>query len=192
MWLVAGLGNVGSQYAQNRHNVGFMVADLIAETYGFAPWKKKFQGQLADGKVGEDRLLLLKPETYMNLSGQAVGEAARFHKIAPANVLVFHDELDLPAGKIRVKLGGGHGGHNGLRSIDAALTPNYHRVRVGIGRPEHKEQVHSYVLNDFSQSDRQWLEPLLKSLVKHLPLLLKGDEASYQNKIALDVGSIAK
>lgn len=186
MWLLVGLGNPGSGYARHRHNVGFMAIDEIAGLCEFTPWKSKFQGKLAEGKHGRQKLLALKPDTYMNLSGQAVGEAMRFHKIEPANVVVFHDDLDLAKGKIRVKLGGGHGGHNGLRSIDSHITPNYIRVRIGIGHPGKKELVHGYVLQDFSVEDMDWVKPVLKSIATHLPLLLDGNEAEFLNKIALE------
>lgn len=186
MWLLVGLGNPGSGYARHRHNVGFMVVDEIAHAGEFSPWKSKFQGKLAEGKLGREKLLVLKPDTYMNLSGQSVGEAMRFHKMEPAKVVVFHDDLDLAKGKVRVKIGGGHGGHNGLRSIDSHITPEYIRVRIGIGHPGRKDLVHSYVLQDFTADDMEWIKPLLKSLSAHLPLLLEGNEAEFLNKITLD------
>jgi PTH1 family peptidyl-tRNA hydrolase len=187
MWLLVGLGNPGSGYARNRHNVGFMALDEIAKHIGCGPWKAKFQGRLTEGRIGRQKVLLLKPETYMNLSGQSVGEALHFHKIEPENLIVFHDDLDLAAGKVRVKLGGGHGGHNGLRSLDAHIGPSYHRVRLGIGHPGAKELVHGYVLQDFAAEDTLWLKLLLKALGDNINLLLEGDEAGYMNKLALAV-----
>ena len=185
MFLLVGLGNYGSEYAHNRHNIGFMAVDHFADKSEFGAWKRKFQGQLGEGKIGRHRFICLKPETYMNLSGQSVSQVAHFYKIPLENIIVFHDDLDLAAGKIRVKKGGGHGGHNGLRSIDSHMGADYHRVRMGIGRPATPEAVHSYVLNDFSKAERVWLDPLLDALAKHLPLLLDGNEAGYMNKIAL-------
>ena len=185
MLLLVGLGNPGSGYARQRHNVGFMAVDAIAHAHGFSPWKSKFQGKVSEGTIGRQKVLCLKPDTYMNLSGQSVGEAARFHKIDPADIFVFHDDLDLAKGKLRTKLGGGHGGHNGLRSIDAHLGPNYHRARLGIGHPGSKELVHGYVLADFSSDDQEWLKPTLKSVAEHLPLWLDGDEAGFMNKVTL-------
>ena len=192
MYLLVGLGNPGSGYARHRHNVGFMAVDEIARSFEFGPWKSKFQGRFSEGKFGREKLLCLKPDTYMNLSGQSVGEAMRFLKIAPENVFVFHDDLDLARGKIRTKLGGGHGGHNGLRSIDQHIGAEYHRVRIGIGHPGSKELVHGYVLQEFSRDDETWLAPTLKSLSDHLALLLEGKEADYLNKIALDVREVTK
>jgi len=154
MLLLVGLGNPGTGYARHRHNIGFMAVDEIAHVHGFSPWKSKFQGKLAEGKFGTEKTLLLKPDTYMNLSGQSVAEAVRFHKMELAQVIVFHDDLDLAPGKVRTKLGGGHGGHNGLRSIDGILGADYHRVRLGIGHPGRKDLVHSYVLNDFAPMKR--------------------------------------
>src|SRR6056297_3617388 len=154
MLLFAGLGNPGTKYAGNRHNIGFMALDRIAADHGFGPWKAKFQGEIAEGRLGGEKLLLLKPMTYMNLSGQSVGEAMRFYKLAPGDVTVFHDELDLAPGKVRVKTGGGHAGHNGLRSIHQHIGESYARVRLGIGHPGRKELVSHYVLQDFPKSER--------------------------------------
>jgi PTH1 family peptidyl-tRNA hydrolase len=159
MLLLVGLGNPGSGYAKNRHNVGFMALDLIGRALEASAWKAKFQGQIAEARLGDDKVILLKPETFMNLSGQSVGEAARFYKIDPQDVIVFHDELDVQGGKMRIKIGGGHGGHNGLRSIDAAIGQNYKRVRIGIGHPGDKALVHGHVLGDFSgEWNRKWLD----------------------------------
>ena len=153
MQIFVGLGNPGGQYAGNRHNIGFMAVDRIAEAHGFGPWKSRFQGRVAEGRLGGDKLLLLKPDTFMNRSGQAVGEAMRFYKLAAEDVTVFHDELDLAPGKCRVKTGGGHAGHNGLRSIHGHIGEAYHRVRLGIGHPGRKELVSGYVLHDFAKAD---------------------------------------
>ena len=160
MQLFVGLGNPGASYAGNRHNIGFMAVDRIASDHGFGPWRGKFQGSLAEGRLGSERVILLKPETFMNRSGASVGEAMRFFKLEPADVTVFHDELDLAPGKLRVKQGGGHAGHNGLRSIHSVIGPDYARVRLGIGHPGHKDAVSGYVLHDFAKADADWLEDL--------------------------------
>lgn len=192
MFLLVGLGNPGTGYARHRHNVGFMAVDAIASLHGFSPFKAKFQGRLADGKLGRHKVLLLKPDTYMNLSGQSVQEAAHFHKIPLENVIVFHDDLDLAKGKVRVKTGGGHGGHNGLRSIDAMCGADYHRVRIGIGHPGSKELVHGYVLSDFAADDKDWLAALLKGVAENISLLTDSDEAGFMNKLALAVKPAVK
>lgn len=188
MWLLVGLGNPGAGYAGNRHNIGFMAADVIALRYRCGPWKAKFQGRLAEGTVGDHRILLLKPDTYMNLSGQSVGEVVRFYKIPLDRVIVFHDDLDLPPGKVRVKTGGGSGGHNGLKSLDATLGPDYRRVRLGIGHPGAKELVHGYVLHDFAKEDTRWLIPLLDAAADNLPLLLDGKAPDYAQRLTLSPG----
>ena len=157
MKLFVGLGNPGVKYAGNRHNIGFMAMDRLAADHGFAPWRKAFQGMAADGRLGDDRVVLLKPGTFMNLSGQSVGEAMRFFKLTPADVTVFHDELDLAPGKLRLKQGGGHAGHNGLRSLHEHIGEAYGRVRLGIGHPGHKDAVAAYVLHDFAKADQAWL-----------------------------------
>ena len=185
MRLFVGLGNPGSRYARHRHNVGFMAVDAIARAHDAAPWRQRFQGSTAEAVIGGERLLLLKPATYMNESGRAVAEAQRFFKIALADVIVFHDELDLAPGKLRVKLGGGNAGHNGLRSITAQCGNAYRRVRIGIGHPGHKDLVHSYVLSDFAKAEEPWVEDLCGACADFAPLLAKGDEASFQNKIHL-------
>jgi PTH1 family peptidyl-tRNA hydrolase len=192
MWLLVGLGNPGTGYARHRHNVGFMAVDEIAKSHAFGTWKGKFQGKLSDGKFGREKVVCLKPDTYMNLSGQAVAEAVNFHKLDPKNVIVFHDDLDLAKGKVRTKVGGGHGGHNGLRSIDAHIGVNYQRVRLGIGHPGAKELVHGYVLSDFSTEDKEWLPLMLKSVSIHLELLLEGNEAEFLNKITLATKPVIK
>lgn len=192
MWLLVGLGNPGTGYVRQRHNVGFMAVDTVAKSLEASPWKTKFHGRLSEAKFGREKLLLLKPDTYMNLSGQAVAEAANFHKIEPKQVVVFHDDLDLAKGKVRTKIGGGHGGHNGLRSIDAHIGANYQRVRLGIGHPGKKELVHGYVLSDFTAEDKEWLEPMLKNVATFLPLLLEDNEAEFLNKITLATKPPAK
>lgn len=185
MMLVAGLGNPGGRYAGNRHNIGFMAIDEIARDPAFSPFSKKFSGEIAEGVIDGEKIVLLKPLTFMNESGRSVGEAARFFKIEPKDVVVIHDELDLAAGRVRVKTGGGHGGHNGLRSIDAHLgTRDYKRVRLGIGHPGHKDQVSPYVLSDFHKVDREWLDPLIENVRRHFGLLVKGDDALFMNRLA--------
>jgi PTH1 family peptidyl-tRNA hydrolase len=185
MRLFVGLGNPGSRYARNRHNVGFMAVDAIARAHGAAPWRRRFQGEAAEAVVGGERLLLLKPQTYMNESGRSVAEAQRFYKVDLADVIVFHDELDLAPAKVRVKLGGGNAGHNGLRSITAQCGNDYRRVRIGIGHPGDKDLVHAYVLSDFAKSEEAWVEDLCRACADAAPLLAKGDDASFQNKVHL-------
>lgn len=183
--LAVGLGNPGAAYAGNRHNIGFMAVDAIADRYGWGPFRRRFQGEMAEGSLGGRRVLLLKPTTYMNESGQAVSAAVRFFKIDVADVLVFHDELDLAAGKLRVKRGGGHAGHNGIRSIAAHLGPAFRRVRLGIGHPGDKDRVTGHVLKDFAKSDVAWVDPLLDAVAEHFPLLARGDDAGFMSKVAL-------
>lgn len=187
MQIFVGLGNPGAKYAGNRHNIGFMAVDRIAEAHGFGPWKSRFQGRVAEGRLGGDKLLLLKPDTFMNRSGQAVGEAMRFYKLAAEDVTVFHDELDLAPGKCRVKTGGGHAGHNGLRSIHGHIGEAYHRVRLGIGHPGRKELVSGYVLHDFAKADGDWLEPLLTGISQGADDLARGDRSKFLNAVALQV-----
>lgn len=187
MKLFVGLGNPGAKYAGNRHNIGFMALDQIASDHSFAPWRKKFQGQLSEGRLGREKVILLKPETFMNLSGQSVGEAMRFFKLAPADITVFHDELDLVPGKCRVKMGGGHAGHNGLRSIHQHIGAEYQRVRLGIGHPGHKDRVAAYVLHDFSKADEAWLDDVLRGIGDGAPHLADGDAARFMNAVALRV-----
>src|SRR5919198_2325228 len=160
MKLLVGLGNPGAKYARNRHNVGFMAVDRIADRHGFAPWRRRFQGEVAESTLAGERVLLLKPGTYMNESGRAVGEATRFLKIPDSDVVVFYDEIDLAPGKLKVKTGGGNAGHNGLRSLSAHIGNDYIRVRIGVGHPGHKDLVHAYVLNDFAEDERPWVEAL--------------------------------
>lgn len=185
MRLVVGLGNPGSGYAKNRHNVGFMAVDDIVRRHGFGPWRAKFQGQISEGSIGGDKVLVLKPETYMNLSGQSVSAALRFHKLTLDDVIVLHDELDLAPGRIRVKKGGGAGGHNGLKSIDAHLGKDYWRLRIGIGHPGDRERVTGHVLSDFAKAESVWLDPLLDALAEHLPLLLTGQDSQFVNKVTV-------
>ncbi|MDE9449694.1 aminoacyl-tRNA hydrolase [Aliiroseovarius sp. Z3] len=183
MKMFVGLGNPGPKYAGNRHNIGFMALDGIAEEHGFAPWRGKFQGALTEGRLGHEKVLLLKPETFMNLSGQSVGEAMRFYKLTPDDLIVFHDELDLAPGKVRVKKGGGHAGHNGLRSIHAHIGPDYTRVRMGIGHPGNKNAVSSYVLRDFSKADESWLDDVLRGCADGAADLAEGDSGKFMNAI---------
>lgn len=187
MKLFVGLGNPGSKYAGNRHNIGFMALDRIASDHSFAPWRSKFQGKLSEGRLGREKVMLLKPETFMNLSGQSVGEAMRFFKLEPADITVFHDELDLAPGKCRVKTGGGHAGHNGLRSLHQHIGPEYQRVRLGIGHPGHKDRVSAYVLHDFAKSDADWLDDVLRGIGDGAPHLADGDAARFMNAVALRV-----
>lgn len=184
MLLLVGLGNPGSEHRRQRHNVGFMAVDAIAEHHNFQPFRKRFQGEISEGVLDGTKTLLLKPQTYMNLSGKSVGEAAHFYKLPPAQVVVVHDELDLAAGKIRMKTGGGHAGHNGLRSIDAALGPNYRRLRIGIGHPG-KDMVLGYVLQNFHTDERVWLDPLLDAMAAEAGYLAKNDDTGFMTKVAL-------
>lgn len=183
--LLVGLGNPGDRYAANRHNIGFRAIDAIARVHSFAPFRSRFQGELAAGRLDERELLAFKPMTFMNDSGRPVAAAARFFKIPVEDIIVFHDEIDLAAGKVRVKRGGGAAGHNGLRSIDAHLGPDYRRVRLGIGHPGAKERVVGHVLADFAEADGSWLEPLLDAVARHVGLLLAGNEGEYMSKVAL-------
>lgn len=185
MLLIAGLGNPGLEYQDNRHNIGFMAVDEINRKYHFSPWNKKFQALISDGTIEGEKVLLIKPQTFMNLSGQAVGEAMRFYKLQPENIIVIHDELDLVPGKLRVKVGGSSGGHNGIKSIDAHCGNQYRRIRIGIGHPEFKEQVTNHVLGNFSKTDHEWLDPLLTALADNLALLVKGKDSLFMNKISL-------
>ncbi|MEK9967650.1 MAG: aminoacyl-tRNA hydrolase [Ferrovibrio sp.] len=184
MLLLVGLGNPGSEHRRQRHNVGFMAVDAIAERHNFQPFKKRFQGEIAEGVLDGKKTLLLKPLTYMNLSGKSVGEAAHFYKLPPAQVVVVHDELDLAAGKIRMKTGGGHAGHNGLRSVDAAIGPNYRRLRIGIGHPG-KDRVLGYVLQNFASDEHDWLDPLLNAMASEAGYLARDDDAGFMTKVAL-------
>lgn len=187
MKLFVGLGNPGSKYARTRHNIGFMAVDRIAEEHGFAPWRSKFQGEMSEGRLGREKVILLKPQTFMNLSGQSVGEAMRFHKLSPEDVMVFHDELDLAPGKCRLKTGGGHAGHNGLRSIHQHIGEAYDRVRLGIGHPGHKDRVSGYVLHDFAKVEEGWLDDMMRGIADGAAALADGDGAKFMNAVALRV-----
>lgn len=186
MLLLVGLGNPGDKYARQRHNVGFMAADAVARAHSFPAWRSKFSALTSEGRLGDERVVLLKPQTWMNRSGYAVAQAAQFFKLAPSEIVAFHDELDLAPGKVRIKTGGGVAGHNGLRSLAEQLgTTDFRRVRIGIGHPGHKEQVLGHVLGDFSADDKAWLLPLLDALAAAAPLIAAGDDAGAMNKIAL-------
>jgi len=185
MQLFVGLGNPGSKYARNRHNIGFLAVDEIARRHGFAPWRRRFQGETSEGVLDHERVILLKPTTYMNESGRAVQEAANFFKLAAGQVTVFQDELELPPAKVRVKVGGGIAGHNGLRSISSHIGNEYRRVRLGIGHPGVKELVHSHVLSDFAKDDLGWLAALCEALADNAGLLAMGRDSTFQNKVHL-------
>ncbi|MEO1139145.1 MAG: aminoacyl-tRNA hydrolase [Pseudomonadota bacterium] len=187
MLLFVGLGNPGTKYAKNRHNIGYMAVDRMAEDHGFAPWRSKFQGQLTEGRMGSEKVLLLKPETFMNLSGQSVGEAMRFYKLTPEDVVIFHDEIDLAPGKCRVKQGGGHAGHNGLRSIHQHIGASYGRVRLGVGHPGRKELVPTYVLQNFAKSDAEWLDDVIRGVSDGAPDLAAGRNDKFLNAVSLRV-----
>jgi PTH1 family peptidyl-tRNA hydrolase len=185
MRLFVGLGNPGAKYAANRHNIGFLAIEEIARRHRFAPWRTRFQGQISEGTIGDERVMLLRPQTYMNESGQSVGEAMRFFKIALGDISVFHDELDLAPAKMRVKIGGGNAGHNGLRSITAHCGNDYRRVRLGIGHPGDKGLVYPFVLGDFAKAEWPWVEDLCIACSDAAPLLASGEDASFQNKVHL-------
>lgn len=187
MKLIVGLGNPGAKYACNRHNIGFMALDMIASDHGFGPWKQKFQGLVTEGRFGSDRTVLLKPETFMNNSGQSVAAAMKFHKIDAEDVVVFHDELDLAPGKIRFKMSGGHAGHNGLRSIHAHIGADYGRIRMGVGHPGHKDRVAGFVLSDFAKAEQDWLDDVLRGCADGTPSLAAGDPPKFMNAVALRV-----
>jgi PTH1 family peptidyl-tRNA hydrolase len=185
MLLFVGLGNPGERHVRNRHNIGFMAVEAIAKRHGIGPWRRRFQGVACEGPVGGERVQLLLPGTFMNESGRAVTEAVHFYKLALSEVVVFHDELDLPPAKVRVKTGGGIAGHNGLRSISAHVGNEYRRVRIGIGHPGVKEMVHPYVLSDFPKAERAWVEALTGIIADNAELLARGEDASFQNKVHL-------
>ena len=185
MLLLVGLGNPGAGYVGNRHNIGFTVVQEIAKRHGIGPWRRRFQGVACEGPIGGERVLLLLPGTYMNESGRAVAEAAQFYKLPPGGITVFHDEIELPPGKVRVKVGGGIAGHNGLRSISEHIGNDYRRVRFGIGHPGHKDLVEQYVLSDFAKSERAWVEALTGILADNVDLLVRGEDPSFQNKVHL-------
>lgn len=184
MLLLVGLGNPGPKYAGHRHNIGFMAVDAIARAHGFGPWKKKFQGELAEGHIDGVRTLILKPQTFMNESGRSVGEAANFHKLSPTDIVAFYDEIDLAPGRFRMKRGGGAAGHNGIRSIIASpVGEGFRRARLGVGHPGAKELVHHYVLSDFAKSDAEWVSKLLDACAKAAPLLAQGEDDKYQGEV---------
>ena len=185
MLLLVGLGNPGARYAGNRHNVGFLAVQEIAKRHGLGPWRRRFAGVACEGPLGGVRTLLLLPGTYMNESGRAVAEAAHFYKLSPADIAVFHDEIDLPPGKVRVKIGGGIAGHNGLRSISEHIGNDYRRVRIGVGHPGDKDMVQHYVLSDFAKSDRDWVDALVAIIGENADLIARGQDASFQNKVHL-------
>ena len=184
MLLFVGLGNPGAKHAANRHNIGFMVVQAIAKTHRFAPWRRRFQGVATEGAIGQEKVLLLLPGTYMNESGRAVAEAMHFYKLPLSDLAVFHDEIELPPAKVRVKVGGGIAGHNGLRSISAHVGNDYKRVRLGVGHPG-KELVHGHVLSDFSKADRAWVEALCDVVAANAELIAMAKDASFQNKVHL-------
>jgi PTH1 family peptidyl-tRNA hydrolase len=185
MLLLVGLGNPGARFARNRHNIGFMAVDAIAKKHDIGPWRRRFQGVAAEGQLTGERVLLLLPGTYMNESGRAVAEAAHFYKLGLFEIVVFHDEIDLAPGKVRVKTGGGIAGHNGLRSISAHIGNDFRRVRIGVGHPGVKDLVHSYVLSDFGKDERPWVGALCELIAANADLLAKGQDATFQNKVHL-------
>ena len=183
MWLVAGLGNPGTQYAHTRHNIGFMAADALARRYSFTPFRPKMKGQIATGSIADDKVILIKPETFMNLSGEAVQAAGTFYRIGPDCTIVIHDDMDLPVGKVKVKRGGSAGGHNGLKSIDSKIGPDYLRVRIGIGRPDSKDQIVDWVLTPFPPQDQALIDETIDRVIDLFPLLMVGQESLFLNKI---------
>jgi PTH1 family peptidyl-tRNA hydrolase len=185
MRLLVGLGNPGARYVGNRHNIGFMALEAIARRHGIGPWRRRFQGVAAEGPLAGERVILLLPGTFMNDSGLAVAEAAHFYKIGAGDIVVFHDEIDLPPAKVRVKTGGGIAGHNGLRSISSHVGNDYRRVRIGVGHPGVKELVYNHVLSDFAKAERPWVEALCDIIADNAGLIAKGDDASFQNKVHL-------
>jgi len=185
MRLFVGLGNPGAKYARNRHNIGFVAVNEIARRHGFAPWRRRFQGETAEGTLDRERVILLKPATFMNDSGRAVQEAANFFKLGSGEITVFQDEIELPAAKVRVKVGGGIAGHNGLRSISSHIGNDYRRVRIGIGHPGIKQLVHGHVLSDFAKSDRPWVEALCEAIAEHAGLLATDKDSTFQNRVHL-------
>ena len=192
MLLFAGLGNPGPRYAGNRHNIGFLAADAIHRRHRFAPWRRRFQGEAAEGEIGGVKILLLKPETFMNESGHAVAAAQQFYKIPLSGVSVFHDELDLAPAKVRVKVGGGNAGHNGLRSISAMCGNDYTRVRLGIGHPGDKNLVHHYVLSDFFKDEHPWVEAVLDAVSGSAECLAAGKPEEFQNRVHLAIQASGK
>jgi PTH1 family peptidyl-tRNA hydrolase len=187
MLIIIGLGNPGRRYAGHRHNIGFMAADAVHRRHRFSPWRARFEGELSEGLLDGERAMLLKPATYMNESGRSVGQAMRFYKLSPADLVVIYDELDLPPGKLRMKTGGGTAGHKGLRSIEAHIGKDFRRMRLGIGHPGVKELVNPHVLGDFAKADREWLEPLLAAIAENAPLLAYGKDGEFMNRVHLAI-----
>ena len=185
MHVIAGLGNPGARHAHNRHNIGFMALEAIAASHRFGSFRARYSGIVSEGVIGGERVLLLAPQTYMNESGRSVGEALRFHKLDTSVLIVLHDELDLAPGKVRVKVGGGNAGHNGLRSITAHVGNDYRRVRLGIGHPGDKSLVHNFVLSDFAKSEIGWVDAVCRAVAEAVPSLLVGQDATFQNKVHL-------
>jgi PTH1 family peptidyl-tRNA hydrolase len=185
MLLFVGLGNPGERYAGNRHNIGFMAVQAIAKRHHIAPWRRRFQGVAVEGAIGAEKVLLLLPGTFMNESGRAVAEAAHFYKLEAGSIVVFHDEAELPPGKVRLKIGGGNAGHNGLRSISEHIGNDYRRVRLGVGHPGDKDMMESYVLQDFAKSERPWVEALCDIVADNAALLIEGKDSTFQNKVHL-------
>jgi peptidyl-tRNA hydrolase, PTH1 family len=191
MHLIVGLGNPGDKYRKNRHNIGFLAVEEIAQRHHFPPFRDKFKGLISEGTIAGEKVLILKPQTFMNSSGESVKAAAQFYKLTPADITVIYDEIDLVPGKSRIKRGGGNGGHNGLRSIDPRIGPDYRRIRLGVGHPGHKDAVMPWVLGDFSKADLEWLEPLLGTLADNAELIVKGDDSLLMNKLAIAVNGDA-
>ena len=194
MLLIVGLGNPGAEYRRHRHNIGFMAVDAMHDRHGFSPWRRRFQGEVAEGTLAGEKVLLLKPLTYMNESGRSVQAAAQFYKLAPADIVVIHDEVDLPPGKTRMKAGGGTAGHNGLRSIGPAIGDDFRRLRIGVGHPGVKEAVPRYVLHDFTKEEQAWVEPLIDAIAANAGLLAEGKDPTFANRLhaALNPGEEAK
>ena len=187
MKLLVGLGNPGQKYARNRHNIGFMAVEEIAERHGFTPWRSRFKGEVSEGRIGSEKCLLLKPHTFMNLSGEAAREAVQFYKIPLEDVFVFHDEIDLAAAKLKVKAGGGNAGHNGLKSLSAHLGNDYVRVRLGVGRPQQKSDVATYVLRDFAKAEQSWLDEMLPAVARHVEVLIEGELSEFMSKVGQEL-----
>ncbi len=185
MILIVGLGNPGEKYARQRHNIGFMAVDEIIRRHNFSPERKRFQGLVCEGTLDGEKALILKPQTYMNESGRSVGEAMRFYKLEPSDVVVMHDELDLPAAKVRIKTGGGAAGNNGIKSITSHIGAEFRRLRIGIGHPGDRARVSGHVLGDFAKADKTWLEPLLDAIAEAAPLLAEGKDSSFANRVHL-------
>ncbi len=192
MFLIVGLGNPGAEYAKTRHNAGFMAVDAIAEKFSFSPFRNKFDGLIAEGRIGGEKAYLLKPQTYMNLSGNSVVKAAAFYKILPSEIVVIHDDMDLPCGRLKTKTGGGAGGHNGLKSIDAAITPAYHRIRIGVGHPQGTGgEVVNYVLGGFSKTDEKLIAAAINTIAETLPVLLEKGTDAYSNLLGMMFGKVS-